>query len=424
LSSIPGYLFLYLIRTVPQILVCQSDEWKEPVLEYLSLIGIAGLIVGAIILGAISDIFGRKPSLISGNVILAASMIGCAFVEDAVGFAGVFFFVGVGAGGNLIQPVVYAVEVMPIRFRSLGTFGMYGLSLVGVLISLGIAIPTMAKGWQFWLGINAIFPLLAALCTLGIPESPLFKLSKQDTAKDAIGTLQLAVRLNSGSLPTGRLLLKEAENRGNPMGAFDPKIRMTSMLIFVAFVSMGILLTGQVMTKDSLLKNEGNCGNQTHGAMYECLNLEIRSVVIDEIKIEAINLAAVLVGVVLAETVGRKFSILGLTVLSGFLLFIDIACFNLLVVKIMTSIVGVCVLAALLMLELFVLETYDCEMRSVMMGTGYALLFVAAIVGAFIMEVLFKSSIMAALIFVGLIAVVTGIIVGFVPNDTKSKSIE
>lgn len=423
-STISAYITLYLLYILPKLLNCDGDWSHHEVNNQLGMIGIGGMVVGAILCGVIADIYGRKISLLVSNVLLAAFLIGCAFAPNIAGLAGMIFFVGAGAGGSLLQPMVVIVEIIPAKFRSIGVFSLFCIGTLGILVSIGIAIPALVKGWKVWLGLNSIFPLLAVIFTMCMPESPLFNLSLQESAKGAIGTLQLAVRLNRGNLPTGRLLSKEAENRGNPMGAFDAKIRKITVLLFLFFLVQGFVLSGTDMTEYSLKKSGGNCNKTTFIDTNDCTSTFDQTALVSEIGSQATALFAVIVGLVLSDTIGRKYSVSALSAVTAVLSFILIACMNVTIVKVLTSIVSIANEASIIIAMLYTVEIYDNEIRAIMLAVNISIFLLANLLGSVACYFLLQSSMVATLTFIGVVGIVGAILMAIISPDTKGKAIE
>jgi MFS transporter, putative metabolite:H+ symporter len=167
-----------------------------------------GAIFGALILGKLSDIVGRKPVVIGGAVLIAISAGSIAFIPDDswLMFSLLRIVVGAGLGGAMSAQTALIVELTPTRLRTfIGSVTVAPVSL-GILLAALLSSQLLALiGWR---GLAAIgfFPILIAVALLFIlPESPRWLLSRgrfADARKAA--ALQMGVLPETLPLPVAR----------------------------------------------------------------------------------------------------------------------------------------------------------------------------------------------------------------------------
>ena len=82
-----------------------------------------GAIVGALVFGAFSDAWGRKPQIVIGTFICAVSSGLIAFIPEGAWwlFAILRFFVGVGLTAAVTPSLTVVVELTPTRHRTVAT---------------------------------------------------------------------------------------------------------------------------------------------------------------------------------------------------------------------------------------------------------------------------------------------------------------
>lgn len=423
LSAIAGSFIHVYLSILPNLLKCDSN-WDKDLLPYLSYIGIIGILTGAVIFGLIADVYGRKISLVASNLSLTAFTIGCAFVVNGKGFVALIFLISMASAGCQLQPLVYVAEVTPMKSRCFGIFGIFASGILGKIMSLGMALPLFSHGWKFWVGFNAIVPLLALLFSFCLPESPLFNLSHKETAKKAIGTLHMYARFNNGMVPTGHLQSKEAVKRGNPKSAFDPLFKRTSLIILFVFFAQGFLKSGSEITKLSLQQNEGNCGSKTINSTSTNCTVYDSGILIGDIGYQSMNFISILIGLVSAEVLGRKWSIFGLFTLNGIIFLINIACINITAVKALTYTIKLCEQSILWLLLMYTLEIYNNEKRAIMTAINFSVYVATTIIGGIALKFVLKSSMENTLIFLGLFSMLGALVIAFLPHETKNKAIE
>jgi len=143
----------------------------------------AGFIVGAIVTGKLSDMFGRRTLLIANIVLFSAAAVLVGFSHDFWTILVLRFIQGIGMGGEFPIISTYINEVSPKRYRDrliglTSAFFSYAFALIP-LIGLFV-VPVL--GWRglFW---SLIIPVFFAIwARRSLPESPMFLARKGNTA--------------------------------------------------------------------------------------------------------------------------------------------------------------------------------------------------------------------------------------------------
>jgi AAHS family benzoate transporter-like MFS transporter len=134
-------------------------------------VAFAGMLVGAILAGRLSDSLGRKRAVLGCAVVFSVFTIACAFAPNAPVFAILRFLAGVGLGGLVPSANALAAGVVPARWRAMvATLMMSGVPIGGSIAALTgiIIIPTW--GWQ-GMFLVAVLPLIF-LIPLGVKYLP------------------------------------------------------------------------------------------------------------------------------------------------------------------------------------------------------------------------------------------------------------
>ena len=149
-----------------------------------------GCLVGALISGALSDRFGRKPILIASALNFVLSSVGIAFADTFTVFVlwRILGGMSIGLASN-ISPM-YISEIAPARNRGLMVAINQLTIVIGVLaaqfVNWCIAKPVagdispdafaaswnVVQGWRWMFAACAIPSMLFFVCALFIPESP------------------------------------------------------------------------------------------------------------------------------------------------------------------------------------------------------------------------------------------------------------
>ena len=134
-------------------------------------VAFAGMLVGAILAGRLSDSLGRKRAVLGCAVVFSVFTIACAFAPNAPVFAILRFLAGVGLGGLVPSANALAAGVVPARWRAMvATLMMSGVPIGGSIAALTgiLIIPTW--GWQ-GMFLVAVLPLIF-LIPLGVKYLP------------------------------------------------------------------------------------------------------------------------------------------------------------------------------------------------------------------------------------------------------------
>ncbi|XP_045649678.1 solute carrier family 22 member 8 isoform X3 [Ursus americanus] len=135
-------------------LVCDSNRLKE----VAQSVFMAGTLIGGIVLGDLSDRFGRKPILTCCYLLLAASGTGAAFSPSLSVYMVFRFLSGWSISGIVLSTSILNVECVSIQMRAIMSTVLGYCYTCGqfILPGLAYAIPQ----WR-WLQLTVSIPFLA-----------------------------------------------------------------------------------------------------------------------------------------------------------------------------------------------------------------------------------------------------------------------
>jgi len=149
-------------------------EWKLSIVVagYIISIGFLGMFFGAIIFGRLSDIIGRRKTIIIVILIEAIFTALHGMAYDIYSLAFLRFLAGIGLGAVLPQPGIYISEYVPAKYR--GRFlGIIETSWVyGALLSLifpYLIIPSY--GWRIAFIVGLLPLVIIPFVIKYLPES-------------------------------------------------------------------------------------------------------------------------------------------------------------------------------------------------------------------------------------------------------------
>jgi len=130
-------------------------------LGVLSSYALAGMFVGALLVGTLSDLLGRRRMLLACVALFSITMAGAAWAPTPLWF-GVFRFLGgVGLGGVIPAAAALTIEYSPPARRSFNYGLMYSGYSFGILCAALLALQWLPQiGWRGVVGAGAL-PLLA-----------------------------------------------------------------------------------------------------------------------------------------------------------------------------------------------------------------------------------------------------------------------
>lgn len=148
---------------VSPLLVDLSVDFNVSIAQAGQLVTIAAIPTLVLLVGPLSDIYGRRPILVGGAAILGISAVGAAVAPTYEVMAGTRLLAGIG--GAAVAPTVFAAAADLFSYRERGR--VYGYLTAALTLSrmLGIPMATLVAahwGWRWSFAIVGVTTLLAA----------------------------------------------------------------------------------------------------------------------------------------------------------------------------------------------------------------------------------------------------------------------
>ena len=190
-----------------------------------SLFGMSG---GALVLSPLADIYGRRPLVLTGLLLLTVGTLLSALSQAVWQLAGSRVLTGLGIGVMVALTTSIAAEFSNKRRRSLAVAATtVGFALGGVIGGLGSAAILRSHDWHWVFGAGAIAGsvlLLGALIVM--PESPAFLIDRRP--KNALDRLNRVLQ-QLGVAPLTALPAQTSRPRASYKGLFAPALRATTI---------------------------------------------------------------------------------------------------------------------------------------------------------------------------------------------------
>ena len=167
-----------------------------------------GAIIGSLVWGSLSDLFGRKMQTVTGTFIcgISAGLIGLVPDGAWVLLAFLRFFVGFGLAAGVTPALTMVVELTPTRWRTgITSFFVVFASAGTLLASFTAATLLEAFGWRGVAMTGFVAVVIGLLVWIFVPESVRWLTAKGRFAEArAEVAKQLELSLDSVPLPTIR----------------------------------------------------------------------------------------------------------------------------------------------------------------------------------------------------------------------------
>lgn len=337
-----------------------------------------GMFFGAILVGTITDLIGRKRVLIICVTFFSLTMVACAMSTSPEMF-GLFRFIGgIGLGGVIPTASALAIEYSPQNRRSLNYALMFSGYSFGTVLAAILAIFLLDSfGWRLMFWIGAVPLLLVPIMMKYLPESVSFLLSR-NRRKEAeaiceryrmdISYFESQVKKDEG----------EAKGQKSVKGLFSKQYIRATLVIFVTYIMGFYLVYGLNTWLPQIMRELGYSLNSSLSFLL------------------VMNLAAG-IGALIASAIADRFGskrVIGisyfLAALSAFLLTVGAP--PLALTYLMVGVVGFGAMGSTAILNAFVTKYYPAQSRATALGWGLGIGRIGAILGPIVIGLLLSMN--------------------------------
>lgn len=275
-------------------LVC-TDSLKT---SHIMMFFYFGLLVGDLILGMISDAFGRKTGLCIAWLVAFLSSVAVSFVPEFYSFAILHFIIGGSVHGGFVCLAVLSMEMVGPTKR------LWTGMLIQVFFAIGVCylalMGFLIRTWM-WINLSVALPCAAFLTYWWlVPESFrwLFSKGRRD---EAVKLVEKTAKVNKTSMPELMLTEHQPEDKEPvPEGNILHVLRSPILLRRTIIMSFNWLVVS--MTYYGTTMNAGRMG----GSFY--LNFFLMG---------AAEIPGLFLGMAILNRLGRRWSNAGMIICGG-----------------------------------------------------------------------------------------------------------
>ena len=297
-AAIGGLLFGFNIAIINGALVFLKKQFA--LTDFQTEIAVSSLLVGCMIgaglVGTLSDRLGRKKMLLASAAIFAVSAVAAAIPRDLVEFTIARFACGLAIGVASVLSPLYIAEMSPAEIRG-RLVSINQLAIVtGILSAYYVSWMLSGLGpssWRWMFATAALPSVLFLLALLRVPESPRW-LAKEGRNDEAMGVLSRISSFRDAQAEMEVIKKTIAEESGAMSQLLEPGLRKP-LIIAVALAVLGqVTGVNTILFYGSLIFTE-QVGNQTASAAL-----------LANVIIGATNFIFTIVALAIIDKIGRK----------------------------------------------------------------------------------------------------------------------
>ncbi len=160
----------------------QDFQLSNSMIENITTAGLLGAVIGAFLTGRLSDIIGRKKTILAAAVIFVIGALWSGWSPSAHMLIFARFFIGFAIGISSFSVPLYIAEISPARMRGRLVSLFQLLITIGILVSylsdLLFANNNNVESWRPMLYAGVVPGLILLIGMFFLPETPRWLMSK------------------------------------------------------------------------------------------------------------------------------------------------------------------------------------------------------------------------------------------------------
>jgi len=238
--------------------LAQDRDWQlTPVqLGALSSYALLGMFFGALVIGTLSELWGRRRMLLACVLVFSLSMAGAAWAPTTAWFGLCRFIGGLGMGGVIPVAAALTIEYSPLARRNINYGIMYSGYSLGILSAALMAmwlLPTM--GWRGVIAVGALALLALWPMARWLPESLEYLVGQGRTQQ--ANALARQLNMDLPTLTTPAALRTASGWRQVLAEVFAPRTMRATVCFWLALFCGMLLVYGLNTWLPSIMRKSG-----------------------------------------------------------------------------------------------------------------------------------------------------------------------
>jgi benzoate transport len=370
---------LVVVGTVVPVLQ-QPEEWAltGAGTTFVITIGLVGMMIGALTVGTLTDLVGRRKALIGAVTSFSLFTLLCAFAPNEAVFGVLRFLAGLGLGGCLPTAIAMVNEFTRAGRSGRATTTVMTGYHVGAVATAALAIVVIPEwGWRWMFVLGALPALvLVPLMLRALPESAAYLVAHGRRAEAEQVAARHGLTLEDPAAPVAA---HAGESAGATLGTlFAPGFVRNTVVIGVTSF-MGLLLVYGLNSWLPTIMREAEY--ELGDALAFLLVLNVGAIV------------GLLVAGTVADRIGVR--VAGVAWFAGAALFLALLSIRLPIggIYVMVFLTGCFVFSAQVLVYAFVSANHPPQVRATALGWSAGAGRIGAIVGPVITGALFSAGI-------------------------------
>lgn len=265
-----------------------------------------GMTIGAWFAGILGDRYGRRFTYQINLAIFGLASLAAAFAPNMNALIACRFVIGIGLGAEIVVGYATLTEFVPASSRGrwigllavITNFALFASSIIGLWV-----IPTL--GWRYMFGLVGVLAIVIWVMRKSMPESPrwLAENGRKKEAEEILRAIE-AEASRKGPLPAVTDVARDTSPAGSVWKLFFPPFLNRTLLGCLLHVVVGFSLYGFIgWLPTFLIKGGHSVASSLEFTTLMSLGGPIGS----------------LIGLALADRIGRKASIIGSSLVAAVL---------------------------------------------------------------------------------------------------------
>ena len=275
-------------------------------LQFISLTFV-GMTIGALITGFVGDKFGRRFTYQINLLIFGLASLAAAFAQDMTQLTACRFVQGLGLGAEIVVGYSTLTEFVPPKTR-----GRW-LSMMVLLVVAGFPVTALlgyfiipAFGWRPMFVIAGIGSLIVWYLRKNLPESPRW-LESQGRMEEAEALMQQIEKEAAGGGTLPPVVVPAPVPQVSAMDMLKPPLLQRMIVGCWVLITINTLIFGFVLFLPQFFMRQG---------------LTIANSLAYTLVLSIASLVGCAVGAYVSDAIGRRWSIIGasvVTIISGYI---------------------------------------------------------------------------------------------------------